>query len=139
MNVYRVEDEEGGGAFYTSKLSKAMRAAHIGQGWHDDKHDPYNHPGPMDEPAMREWHNGAYGSRKEWFFGMASLEEVARWFSHPILRACMEAEGLAVSVYWVPTLAEVIKGRRQLVFKRGRKKPRNRIALTSLGEREVLP
>lgn len=135
MNVYRVETEDGTGAFKSDIVSEAAREVRPQPTSEGDypcwPEDPYRHPGPSDDVLLRaRW--DSLKRPREYYFGFESIDSLLSWFDSEALRRAMNKRGLAVSVYWVPTLAERCIGCRQVIFKRGSKKPRKRFPLPTL-------
>lgn len=137
MLVYRVETENGEGAFRSGLVGQARSQVCRQNEYGDYELDPARHPGPDDYregDSFRDAYMALGDGRNAFYFGFSSMAQLLRWFDSEALRVEMNQLGLAISVYWVPTLSERIEGTYQTVFKRGKKKPRERFPLPTLAE-----
>lgn len=114
MKVYRFENAGGEGPFTDREAGLyAYRGA-----VEDERDDPSNMPGPLDEPEttgvhIHAWNKGFHGT--PYRFGFASLDQMRLSFPTAKGRAAMHRKGMKLVVYEVPDEG-VLMGTRQVVF-----------------------
>lgn len=113
MIVYRVEDENGLGAFASSLVRNAMVDCSMAG---IDYLSPTRHPCPNDEIyEFRSWWENDYVTASKYHFGFESIEQLLNWFDDRHIRKAMRINGGVVQTYHINPRF-VVKGGYQLVF-----------------------
>lgn len=115
MLIYRLENEEGVGVYSRGYAHNSTRAALEGEQVLE------YHPGPTEEPKLKDWWNGTKLSKKRqwdwkfhstsernlWRCAFASREQLVEWFPKAGLErikglADRQQDSMAIVVYEVP-------------------------------------
>lgn len=114
MFVYRIEDEEGVGMYWSKKITA----------YTDDDYpvpiDEGKHPPPYRDSLINtQWSLMTLLEQKEYIFGFSSLGQLRNWIYNNDWLMNLHAKGFVISVFEIDE-EDVIKGYTQALFIRSK-------------------
>lgn len=110
MQVYRVEDEDGGGPYNGRRSVNYDDLFGLGLGPELWERNP---PPRTDIP---EWTDIDEDDRRKYKFGFASLDQLYNWFPPQMIKRLGMDRYFKVAVYEVPSDADILRGAHQIAF-----------------------